>query len=75
MLLWKLWDHTIDLKNTFKPKKGHIIPLFPAEQEGVTAFLDNQSKKGYICPSKFPQTSLVFFVPKKNRKKWMVQDY
>ena len=75
MPLRKSWNHAIDLKNTFKPKKGHIIPLFPAEQEGVTAFLDNQSKKGYICPSKFPQTSLVFFVPKKNRKKWMVQDY
>ena len=75
MLLWKPWDHTIDLKDTFKPKKGHIIPLSPAEQEEVTAFLDDQLKKGYICPSKSLQTSLVFFVPKKDGKKWMVQDY
>ena len=74
MLLWKLWDHTIDLKDTFKPKKGHIIPLSPAEQE-VIAFLDDQLKKGYICPSKSPQMSPVFFVPKKDRKKWMIQDY
>ena len=75
MPLQKPWDHTIDLKDTFKPKKGHIIPLSPAEQEEVMAFLDNQLKKGYICPSKSPQTSPVFFVPKKDGKKWMVQDY
>ena len=75
MLLWKPWDHAIDLKNMFKPKKGHIIPLSPAEQEEVMAFLDDQFKKGYICPSKSPQTSLVFFVPKKDGKKLMVQDY
>ena len=34
----------------FKPKKEHIIPLSPAEQEEVTAFLDDQLKN--ICPSK-----------------------
>ena len=56
-------------------KKGHIIPPSPAEQEEVTAFLDDQLKKGYICPSKSLQTSPVFFVPKKDGKKWMVQDY
>ena len=75
MPLQKPWDHAIDLKDTFKPKKGHIIPLSPAEQEEVMAFLDDQLKKGYICPSKSPQMSLVFFVPKKNGKKQMVQDY
>ena len=37
-------------------------------------FLDDQLKKGYIRPSKFPQTSLVFFMPKKDGKKRMVQD-
>ena len=75
MLLWKPWDHTIDLKDMFNLKKGHIIPLLPAEQEEVTVFLDNQLKKGYICPSKSPQMSLVFFTPKKDGKKQMVQDY
>ena len=53
MLLWKPWDHTIDLKDMFNLKKGHIIPLLPAEQEEVTVFLDDQLKKGYIRPSKF----------------------
>ena len=54
MLLRKPWDHTIDLKDMFKPKKGHIIPLSFMEQEEVTAFLDDQLKKGYIRPSKSP---------------------
>ena len=75
MPLWKPWDHAIDLKDMFKLKKGHIIPLSPAEQEEVITFLDDQLKKGYIHPSKSLQTSLVFFIPKKDGKKWMVQDY
>jgi len=37
--------------------------------------VDNQLRKGYIRPSKSPQTSPVFFVGKKNRKKRMVMDY
>ena len=32
-------------------------------------------RKGYIRPSKSPQTSLVFFVRKKNGRKHMVIDY
>jgi len=32
-------------------------------------------RKGYIRPSKSPQTSPVFFVGKKNRNKQMVIDY
>ena len=75
MLLWKPCDHAIDLKETFKLKKGHIIPLSSAEQEEVTVFLDDQLKKGYIRPSKSPQMSPVFLVSKKDGKKWMVQDY
>jgi len=34
-----------------------------------------QLRKGYIRPSKLPQTLPVFFVEKKNGKKRMVQDY
>ena len=32
-------------------------------------------RKGYIRPSKSPQTTPIFFVEKKDRKKRMVQDY
>ena len=75
MPLRKPWDHAIDLKDTFQPKKDHIIPLSPAEQEEVSAFIDDQLWKGYIQLSKSEQTSLVSFVPKKDGKKQMVQDY
>ena len=75
MPLRKPWDHAIDLKDMFQPKKGHIIPLSPMEQEEVPALIDDQLDKGYIWPSKSEQTSPVFFVPKKDGKKRMVQDY
>jgi len=32
-------------------------------------------RKKYIRPSKSPQTAPVFFVGKKDSKKWIVQDY
>ena len=75
MLLRKPWDHAIDLKDMFKPKKGRIIPLSLQKQKEVAMFLDDQLKKCYIRPSKSPQTSLAFFVPERDRKKCMVQDY
>jgi len=31
----KVWDHTIDLKKTFKPQKGRIYPLSRNEREEV----------------------------------------
>jgi len=45
------------------------------EKEEVREFVEEQLRKGYIRPSKSPQTLPVFFVGKKNRKKIMVQDY
>ena len=57
------------------PKKGRLIPLSVDEQKEVEAFLDDQLSKGYIRPSSSQQTSPVFFVPKKDGKKRMVQDY
>ena len=66
MPIRKPWDHAIDLKETFKPKKGRLIPLSPEEQKEVSDFIDDQLSKGYIRPSKSEQTSPVFFVPKKD---------
>ena len=71
----KPWDHAIDMKDTFVPKNGRLIPLSPQEQKKVSDFIDDPTRKGYIRPSKSPQTSPVFFVPKKDGKKRMVQDY
>ena len=59
----------------FYAQKRKIYPLSRVEREEVQEFVKNQLRKGYIRLSKSPQTSLVFFVLKKDGKKRMVQDY
>jgi len=71
----KVWDHAIDLKETFKPQKGRIYLLSKNEREEVQNFVEDQLRKGYIRPSKLPQILPVFFVGKKNRSKRIVIDY
>jgi len=71
----KIWDHVIDLKKTFKPQKEKIYPLSKNAREKVQNFMEDQLRKGYIRPSKSPQTSPVFFVSKKDGSKQMVMDY
>ena len=71
----KAWDHAIDLREEFVPKKDRIYPLSRIERKEVQEFVKDQLRKRYIMPSKSPQTSLVFFVPKKDGKKRMVQNY
>ena len=75
MPVCKTWDHAIDLQEEFVPRKGRIYPLSRIEREEVQAFVDSQLKKSYIQPSKSPQTLPVMFVPKKDGKRRMVQDY
>ena len=75
MPIRKPWDHAIKLKDMFKPKQDRLISLSHEEQEEVSTFIDDQLRKGYIQPSKSEQTSPMFFIPKKDRKKWMVQGY
>ena len=75
MLTRKTWDYAIDLREGFVPKKGKIYPFSRVEREKVQEFVKNQLRKRYIRPSKSLQMSLVFFVPKKDSKKRMVQNY
>ena len=71
----KLWDHAIDVKEGFVPRKGKVYPLSREEREEVREFVKEQLRKGYIRLSKSPQMASVFFVGKKDGKKRMVQDY
>jgi len=71
----KLWDHAIEMKEGFVPRKGKVYPLSREEREEVREFVKEQLRKRYIWPSKSPQTAPVFFVGKKDGKKRMVQDY
>jgi len=64
----KAWDHAIELKEGFTPKKEKVYLLSREEREEVQAFVEDQLRKGYIQPSKLPQTLLVHFVAKKDGK-------
>jgi len=75
MPIRKPWDHAIDFKEDFILRKGRIYPLSRTKKKEVQAFIESQLEKGYIRPSKSPQTLPVLFVPKKDRKRRIVQDY
>jgi len=71
----KTWDHAIELKERFTPRKGKVYLLSREEREEVQAFMEDQLQKGYIRPSKSLQTSPIHFVAKKDGKRRIVQDY
>jgi len=71
----KLWDHAINLKEDFIPKKERTYLMSRQEKEEVQEFVEEQLRKEYIRPLKLLQISPVFFVGKKDGKKRMVQDY
>ena len=75
MPMRKLWDHVIEVKEGFVPRKRKVYPLSREEREEVREFVKEQLRKGYIWLSKSLQTAPVFFVGKKDGKKRMVQDY
>ena len=50
----KAWDHAIDLREGFMPKKGKIYPLSRVEREEVQKFVKDQLRKGYRRLSKLP---------------------
>ena len=75
MPMRKVWDYAIDMKEGFISRKGKVYPLSREEREKVREFIWQQLREGYIRPSKSPQTAPVFFMEKKDGKKWIVQDY
>ena len=75
ILVQKPWDHAIELKEGFVPRKGKVYSLSRNKREEVQAFVEDQLRKSYIRLSKSPQTSPVHFVAKKDGKRRMVQDY
>jgi len=59
MPVQKVWDHIIDLREDFKARKAKVYPLFRSKRDEVQKFVNKHLKKGYIKPSKSPQTSPV----------------
>jgi len=44
----KIWDHAIELKERFTPRKGRVYLLSREEREEVQTFVEDQLRKGYI---------------------------
>jgi len=44
----KVWDHAIELKEGFTPRKGKVYSLSREEREEVQTFVEDQLRKGYI---------------------------
>jgi len=44
----KIWDHAIELKKGFMPRKGKVYLLSREEREKVQTFVEDQLRKGYI---------------------------
>ena len=71
MPIRKPWDHTIELKDMFKPKKGRLIPLSHEEQKEVSVFIDDQLKKDmFDCLSLNKQVPCSLFQRKMERSEW-----
>jgi len=68
MPVQKPWDHAIQLKESFIPKKGKVYSLSRDEREKVQTFMEDQLRKSYIRPSKSFQMLAVHFVAKKDEK-------
>ena len=69
------FDHTIELKDSFVPKITKVYPLNPAEKEACKAFINEHLQTGQITPSKSPQASPFFLMPKKDGTLQPCQDY
>ena len=60
------YDHKINLKPGFEPKRGALFHQGPEQDKAIQEFLDENLIKGFIRESKFPQAATLFFVPKKD---------
>ena len=52
-----------------------VYLLAPTEKKELDQFLKENLETGWICPSKSPMASLVFFIKKKDSTLQLVQDY
>jgi len=48
MPIWKIWNHAIDMKEGFVPRKRKVYPLSREEREEVCKVINKQLRKEYI---------------------------
>ena len=59
MLTRKVWDHVIEVKEGFVPRKGKVYPLSREERKEVRKFVQEQLRKGYIRLSQISYSLVV----------------
>jgi hypothetical protein len=70
------WDHEINLTSEAPGDLGAgTYNMTVKEQEELKEFVKENLESGRIRPSKSPYTAPVFFIPKKDGSKRLVQDY
>ena len=69
------YDHAINLKPDFIPKRFKPYSLPVHHQKALNDFIEENLKSGYIRPSKSPMASPIFFVDKKDGGLRPCQDY
>ena len=69
------YDHAIDLRPDFVPRRFKTYKLSIREEALMNEFVDENLRKGYIRPSSSPMASPFFFVPKKDGSLRPCQDY
>ena len=72
MLMKKMWNHAIEVKEGFVPRKEKIYLLLRKKRGNICEFTEEQLRKGYIRFSKLPQIASVFFVENKDSRKQMI---
>jgi len=73
MLTKKMWNHVVEVKEELR--KRNVYLLLREERKKMPKFIEKQLRKEYIRPLKSSQTILVFFVGKKDSRKYIVQNY
>ena len=68
----KIWYHIINMKEGFVLRKEKMYLLSREERKEVHEFIDKQLRTKYIRPLNSFQTTLVFFIGKKNSKNRIV---
>ena len=54
MLVRKPWDHVINLRKDFMPRKKRVYLMLRKEKKEMREFVEEQLRKEYIRPSKSP---------------------
>jgi hypothetical protein len=71
----KVWDHAIKLVPDAKALSYKVYPLAPNKQSKMDEFIHENLWSRWICPSKSPMASSVFFIKKKDGFLCLIQDY